>query len=342
MGSFKFETFSLQENGSFSKNSWYFLARLKLKPLSELRLFSTWERNQQLCEGWGHQLGRWIASNSSSLQVFGLMLVQLLGVQHKWMINLMIFAWDAQPETTSVLHFFPLGLALLSLETSQGRCSISEAQGTQHGRHLRGFRKTCALSIQIIWKKQVLNLCLIKQIRFLSDLLVSPIFLKVSLRAVQCGRSPFQLRGIWVAAWTAGIQYRANLASTVRSVSIQVGPPKWELEYYLYLFSVWKSLGFSTDSIETFISFHTPNLRNDSWIPRVFRIGAQKLDRCVDLRFLAFLVQGPDRPTGKIVATKLWPGVMHKHMKKNVHIHCTLHIAPCTMWYIFCVFPLYR
>lgn len=52
---------------------------------------------------------------------FGLMFVQLLGVQHQsvpilkpwkpWMINWMIFAsGDTQPENTSVLHFSPGGL----------------------------------------------------------------------------------------------------------------------------------------------------------------------------------------------------------------------------------------
>ena len=98
-------------------------------------------------------------------------------------------------------------------------------------------------------------------------------FFKVSLTAVQCDRSPFQLRGIWVAAWTAGIQ-RANLASTVRSVSIQVGPPKRNLNT-IFIYFQYEKFGFSTDSMDIFTSFtliethspHMPNLRNDAGSP---------------------------------------------------------------------------
>ena len=124
--------------------------------------------------------------------------------------------------------------------------SLQHIRSTRHPTRAapqRLQKNQCPFDPNYIMKKEVLNLCLIKQIRFLSDFHRKTCFtnfLKASLRAVQCDRSPFQLRGIWVAAWTAGIQYRANLASTVRSVSIQVDPPKWELEYYLYLFSVRK------------------------------------------------------------------------------------------------------
>jgi len=165
--------------------------------------------------------------------------------------------------------------------------------------------------------------------------LVSPIFFKGDLELCN------------VVALLFNCVVSGSLLEQLGSSIVQIWHQQWDLwvfklasqkqevEYYHHLFSVWKSLVFPLILLRLshlftgFTLFEILRTHAKSpkrfWIPRVFRIGAQKLDRCVDLRFLAFLVQGLDRPNYFII-------VMHKHTK-NMHISNSLHLV---YWYISC------
>lgn len=127
-------------------------------------------------------------------------------------------------------------------------------------------------------------------------------------------------------------------------------PQKQELEYYLYLFSVWKVWFFhwfywdfhifSQVSLCLKYSLHMPNLRNDSGSPGFFELEPKSWTAgwtCVRL----FSSRPWPRKTGKIVATNYFIIVMHKRIWKKMCIliaPCILHLVPCDIYFVFFLF----